>query len=174
MAEHGNGKGHGPGDRTTNDLSGQVDGPVFQGRDFGDINIGAQMPEEAVSYYRRMQERLDAEEREKVERREAEERNRRELAESKRRAHQEAWNRRWDALVAERARIRKRVGVGFSICGGGFSVSLVGGWVFPHSTFFAFVILLLLVASFVGFVVGAQGFLSLISNQRNINSHKSA
>jgi hypothetical protein len=40
-----------------------VGGPVFQGRDFGDINISVQMPAEAVAYYRRMEARSGAEER---------------------------------------------------------------------------------------------------------------
>lgn len=172
MAGNGDGTAEGPGDKTSSDLSGHVDGHVFQGRDFHEINIGAQLPDEAVSYYRRMQERLDAEEREKRERREAEERSRRERAESARQARQEAWNQRWDALVAERAGIRKRVGGGFFVCGVSFFLCLVGAWIAPEDTASAAVVMLLLVASFVGFVVGAAGCFALDGNRRRMNAHK--
>lgn len=55
--------GRDAGDETHNDVSGNVSGPVFQGRDFGSVNMGAAFPEEAAAYYRRMQQRLDEEER---------------------------------------------------------------------------------------------------------------
>ncbi|MET8948530.1 hypothetical protein ABZX30_34660 [Streptomyces sp. NPDC004542] len=54
----------GVGDETHNEIGGgQFHGPVFQGRDFGEVNIGTPIPEYAATYYRKMRERLDEEER---------------------------------------------------------------------------------------------------------------
>ncbi|NLU75665.1 hypothetical protein HCC61_23920 [Streptomyces sp. HNM0575] len=70
MAAGKNDDGRDVGDEIHSDVSGHVQGSVFQGRDFGNINVGASFPEEVATYYRRMQERLDEEERLKEEERE--------------------------------------------------------------------------------------------------------
>ncbi|NLU74428.1 hypothetical protein HCC61_17360 [Streptomyces sp. HNM0575] len=77
---------------THNKFEGKSDGPVFQGRDFlGDIRVESSA--DATRFYERMQGRLDAEHAEKA---------------RLTRQRQEAWDREWNALTKERARIRKR------------------------------------------------------------------
>lgn len=140
--------GRSSGDEIRNYFEGKANGPVFQSGRIGDVNIGMPFPDELLDWYRRDRERLAAEE-------------------SARSARQEALSRRWDALVAKHAKIKRRLVVAMTClalsCAMAISSVLVSRTIVDD---------VLWVATWMLFVVTAALVVNFSKSRRRMDRHE--